>query len=114
MRSKEESYMTMLEATAIMQHHVSVILQAKAIEAEKTKCWICYHLADAGFADKEDQLKQAIGLHEKVIEVIDGLTRLENGLAKNLKVVLNKDSMDSSSGFGGFFGADGGDDGGST
>lgn len=103
--SRELSYLTMLEATAIMQHHISVILQAKAIEAEKAKRWICYHIFDGSFADKEEQLKQSVEIHEKVIEVIDGLTKLENGLAHNLKAVLNKEEQ-GFGGFGGFGGFD--------
>jgi hypothetical protein len=103
--SREQAFMTILEATAIMQEHVSVILQAKALEAEKAKKWICLHISDGSFADKEGQLKQCLEIHEKVIEVIEGLTKLENGLARNLKVVLNKD--DAGGGFGGFGGMDG-------
>jgi hypothetical protein len=102
--SRESSYLTILEATAIMQEHVSAILQAKALEAEKAKKWICLHIHDGSFADKEDQLKHCLNIHEKVIEIIEGLTKLENGLGRNLKVVLNKDE---SGGFGGFGGMDG-------
>jgi ribonuclease HIII len=111
--NREDSYLTMLEATAIMQHHISVILQAKAIEATKSKCWLCNHLSDGVFTDKEDQLKQSLEIHEKIVEVIEGLTKLESSFSKNLKVVLN-DSEESSSGsddsgFGDFFGQDDGD-----
>jgi hypothetical protein len=111
--NREESYLTMLEATAIMQEHISAILQAKAAEAAKSKCWICNHLHDGAFADKEDQLKQSLEVHEKVVEVIEGLTKLENSFSKNLKVLLNENEGDSSglddSGFGDLFGQDDGD-----
>lgn len=102
--SREESYMRMLEASAIMQNHVAAILQAKAIEAEKAKRWICYHVFDSSFSSKEDQVKQCLEIHEKVVDIIGGLTKLENGLAHNLKVVLNKEE----SGFGGFGSGGGG------
>lgn len=106
MSNREKSFLTMLESTAIIQRHVSVILQAKALEALKSKRWICYHIADSRFFDKADQLKQAIEIHEKVVAVIDGLSKLENGLARNLKVVLNH-TGDESSDFGGFGGGNG-------
>lgn len=111
--NREESYLTMLEATASIQRHISIILQAKAFEATKTKSWLCNHMYDGAFTDKADQLKQSLEVHEKIVEVIEGLTKLENSFSKNLKVVLNDGEESSSesddSDFGDLFGQDEGD-----
>jgi hypothetical protein len=89
----------MLEVAAKMQFEVSLILEAKAIEAEKAKNWLCNHLSSAEFNDYEDQLKQAIDIHQQMIDVIDGLTKLENGLRKNLEIVLGHNKSSGDSGF---------------
>lgn len=97
-----DSYLLMLEATASIQYNISIILEAKAVEAEKMKRWICNHLCISSYPDHVDQLINPLEFHEKMIETIDGLAKLENSLARNLKVILNKN--DDSSGFGGGFG----------
>lgn len=106
--SRSGSYIEILEASASMQHNISLILEAKAGEAEKSRDWICNHLAPHVYDTHEEQLKQPLEMHEQFIELIDGLTKLENALSKSLKVVLNKDDSGSSDmggmgGLGGLF-----------
>lgn len=102
---REDSFLLMLQAAATIQHNISIILDAKALEAEKTRQWICNHLLAPRYSGHEDQLKNSIEIHGKIIEIIDGLAKLENSLARNLKIVLNKDDSSSgSSGFGGLSG----------
>jgi hypothetical protein len=91
----------MLGVAAKMQFEVSLILEAKAVEAEKAKNWLCNHLSSADFNDYEDQLKQVIDIHQQMIDVIDGLTKLENGLRKNLVIVLGHNKSSGDSGFDG-------------
>ncbi|GAA3408529.1 restriction endonuclease subunit S [Paenibacillus hodogayensis] len=109
---RSESFMWMLRASAKMQHDISLILEAKANEAEKSRDWICVHLNHQCYNNHEDQLKKPLEMHESFVELIDGLTKMENALAKNLKVVLNKSEdsgMDSMGGLGGLFGGMGDD-----
>lgn len=103
--SRDDSYINILRATARMQYHIATILEAKADEAEKSRNWICRHVSASSFSNDEDQLKQPIQFHEQIVEAIDGITKVESGLAANLKVLLNQeDDTDlNSSGFGDLF-----------
>ncbi|RKN85338.1 restriction endonuclease subunit S [Paenibacillus ginsengarvi] len=113
---RSESFLWMLRASAKMQHDISIILEAKANEAEKSRDWICVHLNHQSYETHEDQLKKPLEMHESFIELIDGLTKMENALSKNLKVVLNKSEdssdgggLDGFGGLGGLFGGSGDD-----
>ncbi|MEX2460144.1 MAG: restriction endonuclease subunit S [Paenibacillaceae bacterium] len=86
--NREDAYLSILEAAGKMQFNVSLILEAKSLEAEKARNWLCNHLSSAYFSNHELQLMQVIDIHQQIIAVIEGLTRLENGLGKNLKAVL--------------------------
>jgi hypothetical protein len=99
--NREEAYLSMLNATAKMQYNISLILEAKALEAEKTKHWLCSHLEGSSFNGHEEQLIQAVAIHLQIVDVIDGLTKLENELGKNLKIILDQDEDSESGGFGG-------------
>jgi len=101
---RAESFLRMLQASAKMQHDISLILEAKANEAEKSRDWICVHLNHKCYETHEDQLKKPLDMHEQFVELIDGLTKMENALAKNLKVVLNKKEDSSFGDMGGLFG----------
>ncbi|ANE46103.1 restriction endonuclease S subunit [Paenibacillus swuensis] len=100
--NREESFRQMLAAAAKFQWNIALILEAKALEAEKSRNWIVNHLSGEVFADHSDQLKQSMNIHEQMIEVIEGLTKLENGLTKNLKVVLDQDGDSEGGGGSGF------------
>jgi len=88
---RADSFLEMLDAAASMQYNISIILEAKAGESEKSRDWICQHLHPLCFGTQEEQLKQPLEMHEQFVELIDGLTKLENALARNLKVVLNRE-----------------------
>jgi hypothetical protein len=107
MMSRGPHYLGILEATAIMQDNIALMLEAKAVEADKSKSWICYHLHQSSFGDQHTQLKTALDIHEKVVEVIGGLVRMEQSLAANLKVMIGDNEDETESGdfdFGSMFG----------
>lgn len=87
---RDESFIKILEATAKIQSHVAVILEAKANEAEKSRNWFCRHVLDSSFEDDSAQLKESNEFHDRIIEAIDGITKVETGLASNMKVLLNQ------------------------
>ncbi|WP_019908770.1 hypothetical protein [Paenibacillus sp. HW567] len=93
--SREKAYLQMLESTATIQWNIAMILEAKAVEAEKVKQWTQHHIHARAFESHEDQLKQSISIHEVVVELLEGLTKLENGLYSNLKAVLGSGEEDS-------------------
>ncbi|BCG60681.1 restriction endonuclease subunit S [Paenibacillus sp. URB8-2] len=86
--SREEAYLKMLESTAAIQWNISMILEAKAVEAEKVKQWTHHHIHPRAFDTHEDQLKETLSIHDAIVELVEGLTKLENGLCSNLKAVL--------------------------
>ncbi len=97
--SREESFIRMLGAASKMQLNISVILEAKAMEAEKIRAWFQHHFHPQSITTHEDLVKKPIEVHEHLLEVIDGLTKMEYALAKNLKTLLNPDEGEESSGF---------------
>jgi len=101
---REQAYQSMLDAAAKIQWNVSMILEAKAVEAEKVRNWALNHLSEQAFTSHTELLKESLGIHDSLVDVLDGLTKLENGLAHNLKVVLNREA--EGGGMGGFGGGD--------
>jgi hypothetical protein len=97
---RDDAYLSMLEAAANMQFNVSLILEAKAVESVKVKNWLCNHLSNVSFSDNDAHLMQVVEFHQKIVEVIEGLTKLENGLGKNLKIVLGHNESGDTGGFG--------------
>lgn len=108
--SREKAFLQMLESTATIQWNIAMILEAKAVEAEKVKQWTQHHIHARAFDSHEDQLKETISIHEVIVELVEGLTKLENGLYSNLKAVLGSGEEEGGEGFGGGEGFDFGED----
>lgn len=89
--TRDEAYLSMLDACAQFQSHIAQILEVKAIEAHKAKNWICHHVFAESFQNHEGQLAYSTEIHDNIIEVIDGLAKMENSLAAQLKVILDPD-----------------------
>ncbi|AIQ25863.1 MULTISPECIES: hypothetical protein [Paenibacillus] len=92
--SREKAYLQMLESTATIQWNIAMILEAKAVEAEKVKQWAQHHIHARAFESHEEQLKESLSIHEVIVEMVEGLTKLENGLYSNLKAVLGSGEDD--------------------
>ncbi|WP_379159302.1 restriction endonuclease subunit S [Paenibacillus sp. sgz5001063] len=101
--SREKAFLQMLESSATIQWNIAMILEAKAVEAEKVKQWAQHHIHARAFDSHEEQLKESISIHEVIVEMVEGLTKLENGLYSNLKAVLGS-GEESGEGFGGMSG----------
>lgn len=107
--SREHAYLKILDAAAKIQWNVAMMLEAKALEAEKARNWTLNHLHASSFSDHASQLSEPLGVHDQMVEIIEGLTKMQNGFCSNLKAVLissNADGDDSGGGFGGMFGGD--------
>jgi hypothetical protein len=103
--SREHAYINILDAAAKIQWNVAMMLEAKALEAEKARNWTLNHLHASSFSDHETQLAQPLAVHEQMVELIEGLTKMENGLCSNLRAVLTSSGGDGDSGgFGDMFG----------
>ncbi|WP_054942852.1 hypothetical protein [Paenibacillus ihuae] len=102
--SREKAFLQMLESTATIQWNIAMILEAKAVEAEKVKQWTQHHIHARSFDSHEEQLRGSLSIHEVIVEMVEGLTKLENGLYSNLKAVLGSGEEESGEGFGGMSG----------
>ncbi|MFX3632608.1 MAG: restriction endonuclease subunit S [Candidatus Pristimantibacillus sp.] len=89
--NREQAYMRMLGTTANMQWNVAIILEAKAEEAEKVRNWICNHISSDSFIGDQYQLKQSVQMHGQVIDVLDGINKMNQGIVSVLRAVLQKD-----------------------
>ena len=111
---RTDLYMQMLDATAMLQYEISLMLEARVIEATKSQNWICQHMNGANLEGHDHKMKVTGEVHESVIELIDGLTKLENALNRQMKALLGKNDSssalgsDDAMGFGGLlpFGED--------
>jgi hypothetical protein len=90
--------MNMLESTASLQLSIALLLEAKAAEAEKTRNWICNHLSSDSLFGHEHQMKQTGDFHDQIVEVIEGLTKMENALNRNMQALLNQGGGSGSGG----------------
>ncbi|OMF31822.1 hypothetical protein BK133_15345 [Paenibacillus sp. FSL H8-0548] len=93
--NREQAYMRMLSSAANMQWNIAAMLEAKAAEAEKMKGWICNHLNSHAFNTQQAQVEQSLQMHDQVIEVIDSISKLNQGIVSTLKAVLQKDQEES-------------------
>ncbi|WP_435924326.1 restriction endonuclease subunit S [Paenibacillus sp. DYY-L-2] len=111
--SREHAYLNILDAMAKIQWNVSMILEAKAVEAEKVRNWSLNHVHPNSFEDHESQVSKPIGVHDEIVEIIEGLTKMSNGLCSNLRSLLSSSEGggDGSDGFGDLFGGAGFGDG---
>nr|WP_275444790.1 restriction endonuclease subunit S [Paenibacillus sp. ACRRX] len=73
-----------------MQWSISMILEAKAMEAEKSRNWMLNHFTHQPAATPHEQIEEALEIHEQVIEVLEGLTKLQQGLARNMKTIFHR------------------------
>ncbi|MUT65863.1 restriction endonuclease subunit S [Paenibacillus sp. NEAU-GSW1] len=97
---REQAYLRMLGATANMQWNMAVMLEAKAEEAEKARNWICNHITAASFNGDHLQLKQSIQMHDQIIEVLDGVNKMSQGIVSVLRAVLPRESEEDNSDYG--------------
>ncbi|MWC28653.1 restriction endonuclease subunit S [Paenibacillus sp. MMS18-CY102] len=88
MADREQAYKRMLDTAAKLQWNVSMILEAKAVEAEKVRNWMLNHVSSDSFNEQHQQLKETMRLHDQIVEVIDGLTKLGRGMNAIMKVAL--------------------------
>jgi hypothetical protein len=100
--SRVDSYHKMLQSAVKLQLNISLILEAKAVEATRSYQWICRHLTSAHFEDHTNQVKRTVEVHEQLLEVIDGITKMEQALAKNLQVLLGEKEEASDPNAGGY------------
>lgn len=95
---RTDLYMQMLDATAKLQYEISLMLEARVIEATKSQNWICQHMNGANLEGHDHKMKVTGEVHESVIDLIGGLTKLENALNHQMKALLGKNQIGSALG----------------
>lgn len=109
--SREQSYLNILGACTLMQRHIAIILDAKASEAEKTRNWLCRHVLASSYHEDKSQLTESNKFHEQIVEMIEGITKVESGLAAHLKIFFSEEEVSSGlDGLTDFFGDSGSND----
>lgn len=96
--SREDYLFSILQSMAKFQHSIAQILEAKAHETEKAHKWILGQHSAADYESHSDQVKHPLSYHDHLLEVIDGLTKMENALAKNLQALLGAGGESGQSG----------------
>ncbi|CAN7324687.1 hypothetical protein LJR153_001805 [Paenibacillus sp. LjRoot153] len=97
---RTDLYMQMLDATGKLQSEISLMLEARVVEASKSQNWICQHINTTNLEGHDHKMKVTGQIHESVIELIDGLTKMENALNRQMKALLGKQSSGSAIGLG--------------
>ncbi|AEI45051.1 hypothetical protein [Paenibacillus mucilaginosus] len=88
--NRAESLTRIMKAAAKIQLNIALMLEAKTAEAEKSRHWICNHLSVAAYDGHAVQVKETMDIHDQLIEVIEGVTKMENALTRNLQILLNQ------------------------
>jgi hypothetical protein len=91
--AKDSYLIRILDAAASIHGSIAGILEAKAAEAEIYRSWVVTHQQPSAYSDRGEMHKQSLELNEQIIEVIEGITKMELGLARNLKIILNQDKQ---------------------
>lgn len=90
--SKEESFLRILDASVVIQYNTYLILQGKAVEAEKVARWVLTQ-----YPRSKGELSDPLSIHEQIVEQIEGLTRIGSGLCRNLRIILGTDEQGDNS-----------------
>ncbi|MCC3377306.1 restriction endonuclease subunit S [Cohnella sp. REN36] len=86
--NREDAYRLTLDAIAKMQWNMAMILEAKAFETEKVRNWILTHVTTDSVQLHSQQLSASLKFHEQNVELLDGLTKLCNGMNRSMKSIL--------------------------
>lgn len=87
--SREISMFKIMAANAKLQKHMANILEAKAIELKKTRDWLCDHRSTDEYLESIHRFNDSISLNREIVEIINGITKVEKGLALNLGILLD-------------------------
>jgi len=107
MPAKSKACMRMLAAAASMQWCVADMLEAKADEMETLRDWLLDTVRDANMDDCNSFVTQSCDYHSQLIEMIQGITKMEYGLAKHVELMLVEEQIVPDASFadgGGVFG----------
>ncbi|MCI3919936.1 restriction endonuclease subunit S [Paenibacillus sp. TRM 82003] len=99
--SKTDSSLRIVAAAASMQWNVADMLEAKAEEMEALRDWMLHTARASEFASADDLIGQSAAFHEQLVEMLEGITKLEQGFARHMQLLLEEEEEDSGGGGGG-------------
>lgn len=88
MASNGNPQLMIVKAAADIQQNISIMLEAKAAEAEKLRSWICNHIHTHTFEENEMKLQQSMSMHQQVIAMLDGITRMNQGIVAIMNAAM--------------------------
>ncbi|WP_199618385.1 restriction endonuclease subunit S [Paenibacillus alkalitolerans] len=89
--TKADSSMRILAAAASIQWNIADILEAKAEEMESFRRWVTGTLQVSEFTGPPDLLQRSSDFHEQLIDIIAGMTKVEQGLSRHMQLLLEQE-----------------------
>ncbi|THF73359.1 restriction endonuclease subunit S [Cohnella fermenti] len=102
--NREQAYQLTLDAIAKLQWNTALILEAKAVEAEKVRNWLLTHITNDTSVTQSERLGTSLQFHDHNVDLIDSLTKLCNGLNRSMKAIIEPDDGEAE-GMGSMFGS---------
>lgn len=86
--SNAEAGLRILAASASIQWSVADMLEAKADEMETLREWLIHTLRASEFESPEAMIHHSCSFHAVLLEMLGGVTKIEQGLAQHLELLL--------------------------
>jgi len=93
MSARAKAALRILEAAASMQWSVAEMLEAKASEMESLRDWVTDTVRWSHVRDQNAFVLRSCDYHSILIDVINGISRLENGLAIHLNQLIVEEEL---------------------
>lgn len=107
--TRAKSALKILTEATDMQRSVADMLESKAMDMESLRDWLMHTVRSSHFDSDHDLVKQTVEFHNLMIDILQGVTKMECGLARHMKLLLEEqEAFGGHPGFDGLFSA--GDD----
>ena len=93
MSARAKAALRILEAAANIQWSVAEMLEAKASEMESLRDWVTDTVRWSNVKDQNAFVLRTCDFHSILIEVIQGVTRMESGLAAHLHQLIVEEEL---------------------
>ena len=93
MSVRSKAALRILEAAANLQWSVAEMLEAKASEMESLRDWVTDTVRWSNVKDQNAFVLRSCDFHGILIEVIQGVTRMESGLASHLNELIVEEEV---------------------
>lgn len=102
---KEQACERIMDSAALIQASIAKLLTAKAGEAKLAQGWIAVQIRPEDCEGPEEVHQTAMEMHDQMIEILEGITKMEIAIARQLRLLLEPDEEEASS-YDGLLGSD--------